>query len=63
MEALSSILNRAKEGSFISGFSSGGRGGVRIEVSHLLFVDDILSFAMSHRTKWSTWGGFSCGLK
>lgn len=42
IETLSHILNRTKERGFIAGFLVRGRGGVGLEVSHLLFVDDIL---------------------
>ena len=41
MEVLSHILIRAKEG-FIKDFSIKGRFGGGVEVSHLLFVDNIL---------------------
>lgn len=41
MEALSCILCRAKKGGFLAGFSADG-GGEDMEVSHLLFADDML---------------------
>ena len=44
MEALSCLLKRAKIGSFLSGWWVRGRGGEKVEVSHMLFVDDTLAF-------------------
>ncbi|WJZ95322.1 hypothetical protein VitviT2T_014100 [Vitis vinifera] len=44
MEALSSLINRAVRGSFLSGCRIGGREGVGIQVTHLLFADDTLVF-------------------
>lgn len=42
MEAFSCLLKRAKEGGFLSGWQLSGRGGVGVEITHLLFVDDTL---------------------
>ena len=42
METLSCLLYRAKDSGFINGFLVRGRNGVRVEVSHFLFVDDTL---------------------
>lgn len=36
------ILSRVKEGGFLSGFSIGGRGGDVMEVSYLLFPNNML---------------------
>ena len=44
MEALSSLINRAVRGGFLSGCRIGGREGVENQVTHLLFVDDTLVF-------------------
>ena len=47
MKALSSLLVRAREGGFLSGFKVGG-GGEGEEISHLLFANDTIVF----------WGAF-----
>ena len=44
MEALSSLINIAVRGGFLSGYRIRGREGVRIQVSHLLLADDTLVF-------------------
>ncbi|RVX18958.1 Transposon TX1 uncharacterized 149 kDa protein [Vitis vinifera] len=44
MEVLSAMLRRAVDGGFISGCSIQGRGGMEINVSHLLFADDTIIF-------------------
>ena len=44
MEALSSMLKRAVEGSFISGCRFSRRGGGDIVISHLLYADDTILF-------------------
>ncbi|RVW15177.1 LINE-1 reverse transcriptase-like [Vitis vinifera] len=44
MEVLSAMLRRAIDGGFISGCSIQGRGGMEINVSHLLFADDTIIF-------------------
>lgn len=44
MEALSTMLERARRGNYISGFSVSGHSGGQLEISHLLFVDDMLIF-------------------
>ena len=44
MEALSSLINRAVRGGFLSGYKIGGREGVGIQVTYLLFADDTLVF-------------------
>ena len=42
MKTLSCLLSRAKEDGFINGFLVGGKSGVGVEMSHLLFADDTL---------------------
>ena len=44
METLSSLINRALRGGFLSGFKIRGREGIVIQVSHLLFANDMLVF-------------------
>ena len=44
MEVLSALLRRAVGGGFISGCRIQGRGGMEINVSHLLFADDTIIF-------------------
>ena len=49
LKTLSCILKRVEEGSFISSFKVGGRGGKGIEVPHLLFADNT-------NFLWYLWG-------
>ncbi|RVX06988.1 LINE-1 retrotransposable element ORF2 protein [Vitis vinifera] len=44
MEVLSAMLRRAIDGGFTSGCNIQGRGGMEINVSHLLFADDTIIF-------------------
>ena len=44
MEALSSLINRAVRGGFLTGCMIRGRDGSGIQVSHMLFADDTLVF-------------------
>ena len=44
MEVLSCLLGRVREGGYLFGFKVLGRNGEGLEISHLLFVDDILIF-------------------
>ncbi|KAJ9691054.1 hypothetical protein PVL29_013294 [Vitis rotundifolia] len=44
MEVFSCMLSRAINGGFLSGWRVGGRSGVGIHISHLLFADDTLVF-------------------
>ena len=44
MEALSCMLKRAMEGGFLTTCQVRGKGSERVDVSHLLFVDDTLIF-------------------
>ena len=44
MKDLSKILKSAKEGGFFLGFKVWSRGGVGMEMSHLLFDDNTLIF-------------------
>ncbi|RVW33333.1 putative ribonuclease H protein [Vitis vinifera] len=53
MEALSSLINRAVRGGFLSGCRIGGREGVGIQVTHLLFADDTLVFCDDSRAMGS----------
>ncbi|KAL6331749.1 hypothetical protein AAG906_020088 [Vitis piasezkii] len=46
MEALSCLLNKAREGGYLSDFKVNGKGGGVLEISHLLFVDDTLVFCL-----------------
>ena len=46
MEVLSVLIRRVVDGGFILGCSLRGRGGMEMNVSHLLFADDtIISFS------------------
>ena len=51
MEALSYFLRRAREGGFLASFKVNGRDGEGLEVTHLLFVDDILVFCEVSRAQ------------
>ena len=51
MEALSCLLRRAREGDFLTGLKVNGRGGEGLEVTHLLFADDILVFCEASHTQ------------
>ena len=44
MKVLGCLLGRAREGGYLFGFKVLGRNGEGLEISHLLFVDDILIF-------------------
>ncbi|RVW46326.1 LINE-1 reverse transcriptase-like [Vitis vinifera] len=44
MEVLSALIRRAVGGGFVSGYNLKGRGGLVMEVSHLLFADDTIIF-------------------
>ncbi|RVW54804.1 Exosome complex component RRP4-like [Vitis vinifera] len=49
MEVLSTLFRRAGEGGFLSGCRLRGRGGVEMNVSHLLFADDTIIFCKAER--------------
>ena len=49
MEALSCMLKRALEGSFLTPCQVSGKGNERVDVSHLLFVDDTLIFCKASK--------------
>ena len=49
MEVLSTLLRRAGEGGFLSGYRLRGRGGEELTVSHLLFADDTIIFCKARR--------------
>ena len=51
MEALSCLLNKAKEGGYLSDFKVNGKGGGVLEISHLLFIDDTLVFCKATNTQ------------
>ena len=57
MEALSGMLKRAVEGSFISGCRFSGREGGDIVISHLLYADDTILFceANSEQLMYLRW--------
>ena len=58
MEALSCILERARESGFLSGFKVLGRNAEEgLEISHLLFVDDTFVFCevMSSQMTYLSW--------
>ena len=69
MEVLSALLRRAVDGGFISGCRIRGRGGMEINVSHLLFADDTIIFCearQDHLTYLSwilVWFEAASGLK
>ena len=44
MKVLCKILRRARNGVFIMDFKVGGRGGEGLDLTHLLFANDILIF-------------------
>ena len=44
MEALSRLIDKAIGAGMLSGFSVGGVDSVPLEISHLLFADDMLMF-------------------
>ena len=44
MEVLSALLRRTVDGGFISGCRFRGRGGMEMNVSHLLFAYDTIIF-------------------
>ena len=44
MEALGCLFKKVEIGGFLLGYWMGGKGGVRVQISHLLFVDDTLVF-------------------
>ncbi|RVX06605.1 LINE-1 reverse transcriptase-like [Vitis vinifera] len=49
MEVLSTLIRRAGEGGFLAGCRLRGRGGVELNVSHLLFADDTIIFCKAER--------------
>ncbi|RVX06637.1 putative mitochondrial protein [Vitis vinifera] len=49
MEVLSTLFRRAGEGGFLSGCRLRGRGGVEMNVSHLLFADDTIIFCKAEK--------------
>ncbi|RVX21198.1 LINE-1 reverse transcriptase-like [Vitis vinifera] len=69
MEVLSALLRRAVDGGFISGCRLRGRGGMEMNVSHLLFADDTIIFCearQDHLTYLSwilVWFEAAFGLK
>lgn len=57
MEALCSLLVRAQEGGFLSGFKVRGRAGEGEKIYHLLFVDDTIVFYGLPWISSPTYGG------
>ncbi|RVW55331.1 Transposon TX1 uncharacterized 149 kDa protein [Vitis vinifera] len=53
MEVLTTLFRRAGEGGFLSGCRLWGRGGVEMNVSHLLFADDTIIFCKAEREQVS----------
>ena len=49
MEVLSALIRRVVDGGFISGCRLQGRGGMEMNVSHLLFVDDTIIFCEARK--------------
>ena len=49
MEVLSALIRRAVQGNFITGCRLRGRGGVEMNVSHLLFADDTIIFCKARK--------------
>ena len=49
MEVLSALIRRAVDGGFILGCRLRGRGGMEMNVSHLLFVDDTIIFCEARK--------------
>ena len=49
MEVLSALISRAVVGGFISSCSLQGRGRMKMDVSHLLFVDDTIIFCEARK--------------
>ena len=48
MEALSCMYKRAVEGGFLTPCQVRGKGNERVDVSHLLFADDIIIFCKAY---------------
>ena len=44
MKVFSCLLKREESGGYLSGWQVRGKGGARIQISHLLFVDDTFVF-------------------
>ena len=54
MEALSFLLKRAEIEGFLFGCRVGAKGGVGVQISHMLFVDDTLIFCEASQD-WMTY--------
>ena len=69
METLNCLLERAREGGFLLDLKVNGRVGVGLEVSHVLFTNDMVVFceaSITHLTYLSwllMWFEFILGLK
>ena len=55
MEALSRLIAKAEEGDFIRVVKIEGRGGERVQVSHLLFTDNTLLFCKDDEDQLKYW--------
>ena len=44
MEALSCLIKSAVSGGYLTGCRVKGRGGERVQLTHLLYADDMLTF-------------------
>ena len=62
MEALSKDVEKGNRWGLHISFNMSGRGGEGMEVSHLLFANNVL-FSCNANQEQMEYLGFSCGLK